>query len=280
MPEDIRRSPEDHWAQFNKAWTGLLTYRYFGKLTPDLDANVEREEMPLRHDMRNAAGGIMAAPLCVASPEPYWTDEQCIPAPVVMSYEILDPGADVTRVVVLRDVIHLGRTMGFSRSRIVDADDPGRLVAVSTGTGVSLGEVPGGFTKVDNPPLDVEDSPTLPPLHVVFGATLGADGCWRLPPLEARLSTPHAALHLGPINIVCERAAMDTVAEHTGTDQAQVESWTVMMVRPGTVGPFRAEGEVLAGRGDRIPVQLTLFDEGNGDRAIATASAVYRRPPT
>jgi acyl-coenzyme A thioesterase PaaI-like protein len=278
MLEDIRKaSPDEHWSQFEKAWTTLLTYRYLGKVSPDLDSDVEQETMPVRHDMRNSTGGIMAAPLCIAAPEPYWRDDECVPAPVMMSYEILDPARDVRQVVVSRDVIHLGRTMGFSRSRIADADDPERLVAVSTGTGVSLGAVPEGYEKVDNPPVAVEDSPSLPPLHVVFGATQGTDGLWRLPPLVAELSAPHAALHLGPINIVLERAAMDTVAAHAGTDALQVESWTVMMVRPGTVGPFRAVGQVSSGRSERIPVEVTLHDEGNRDRVIATAIGIYRR---
>lgn len=278
MLEDIRQvSPEDHWKQFEKAWTALLTYRYLGKVSPELDTGVAREEMPLRHDMRNSSGGIMAAPLAIASPEPYWRDDECVPAPVMMSYEILDAARDVRGVVVHRDVIHLGRTMGFSRSRLIDIDDPERVIAVSTGNGVSLGAVPDGYEKVDNPPVDVVDSPDLPPLHIVFGASQGDDGLWRLPELKPELASPHAALHLGPINIVMERAAMDCVAEHAGSDNVQIESWTVMMVRPGLVGQFRAEAEVMSKRSERVPVQLTLHDEGRDDRVIATAIATFRR---
>jgi hypothetical protein len=91
------------------------------------------------------------------------------------------------------------------------------------------------------------------------------------------MSSPHAALHLGPINIVLERAAMDRVGAQVGTDALQVESWTVMMVRPGTLGPFRAVAEAVGGRSERMPVELTLYDEGNGDRVIATAVGIFRR---
>lgn len=275
---DIRQvSPEDHWAQFEKAWTALLSYRYLGKLTPILDVGVERETMPLRHDMRNSTGGVMAAPLCIAAPEPYWRDDECVPAPVVMSYEILDPARDVRQVDVLRDVIHLGRTMGFSRSMIVDAADHERVIAVSSGTGVSLGAVPDDYHQVDNPPIPVVDSVDMPPLWRAFGATRSDDGRWRLPVLVPELSSPHAALHLGPINIVLETAANDAVARRTGTADLQVESWTVMMVRPGVVGPFRAEAEVVSVRSERVPVRLTLHDEGRDDRVIATAVAIFRR---
>jgi hypothetical protein len=279
MVEDIRGAqPEQHWSQFERSWTALLSYRYLGKRTPVLDLGVERETMPLRHDMRNAAGGVMAAPLCIAAPEPYWLDTECVPAPVVMSYEIVDPARDVSEVEVLREVIHLGRTMGFSRSRIVDANDSSRLIAISTGTGVSLGAAPEDYEQVDNPPIDVEDSPDLPPLHAVFGAQRDPNGAWRLPELRPEHASPHAALHLGPINIVLEAVAMERVADAAGTDELQVLSWTVMMVRPGVVGPFRASGEVLGtGAGPRLPVQLTLHDEGKDDRVIATAAAVFER---
>src|SRR5688500_774957 len=110
--QDIREvDRERHWERFAEAWSTLMSYRYLGKLSPDLVEGVERETMPLRPDMRNAAGGVMAAPLCIASPEPYWLDSECIPAPVVMSYEVLESARDVQQVDVLRDVIHLGRTM-------------------------------------------------------------------------------------------------------------------------------------------------------------------------
>jgi hypothetical protein len=275
--EDIRKVDQgQHWEQFEKAWTALLSYRYLGKLSPGLDAGVERETMPLRSDMRNATGGIMAAPLCIASPEPYWLDDQCVPAPVVMSYEILDAARDVSRVEVVRDVIHLGRTMGFSRSRVVDADQPERVIAISCGTGVSLGDVPPGYEKVPNPPVPIEDSPDLPPLVVAFGAQRGDDGLWRLPELRPELASPHAALHLGPINVVLEATAVERASAHAQTEALQVESWTVMMVRPGVVGPFRAEASAVTGA-ERIAVQVALHDEGKGDRVVSVAHAVFRR---
>ena len=94
--------------------------------------------------------------------------------------------------------------MAFSRSRIVDADNHSRVIAVSSGMGVSLGDVPDDYERVDNPPIPVVDSPTMPRLHEAFGATRGDDGLWRLPELRREYSAPHAALHLGPIHIVLE----------------------------------------------------------------------------
>jgi hypothetical protein len=226
--------------------------------------------------MRNAHGGVMAAPLCIACPEPYLGDDEAVPAPVIASLQILDDARDVARVDVLRELLGKGKRMAFSRSKVVDASDHRRVIAVSAGTGVSLGEVPGGYERTENPPIPVVDSPDMPRLHQVFRAMKSSDGLWRLPPLSREQSAPHAALHLGPIHIVLEVAAMEKAAEAAGTDRLQVESWFVMFVRPGLVGPFRAEGSAIAGRAGRIHVELTLYDEGSSDRAISAGSAVYR----
>lgn len=93
----------------------------------------------------------------------------------------------------------------------------------------------------------------------------------------AELASPHAALHIGPINIVLETAAMDIASRHAATDALEVESWTVMFVQPGVAGPFRAECEIVSGHSERIAVQLTLRDEGNEDRVVSVAKAVFRR---
>lgn len=276
---DIRTmSPAEHWEHFAKSWVALQSYTYLGKETPVMDLGVERETMPLRHDMRNSTGGVMAAPLCIASPEPLWRDDECVPAPVTMAYDILDPAYDVRRVEVQRDVISVGRQMGFSRARIVDADDHDRVIAMSSGSGVSLGDVPPGFAPVDNPVTVLDDSPDLPRLRDVFGVVDGPDGSVEIAKVTPALSSPHSALHLGPINIALEAAAMDEIERVTGTVDFQVEHWHVMFVKPGYIGPFRARASVIGDvAGGRIGVEATMIDAGAGDRVVATVNAALRR---
>ena len=275
---DIRTlSPEEHWAHFARAWVALKTYTYLGKRTPSMDAGVDRETMPLRHDMRNSTGGIMAAPLCLAAPEPFWLDDECVPAPVTMSYDILDPARDVRRVEVLREVISIGRQMGFSRSRIVDADDHGRVIALSSGSGVSLGDVPPGFEPIVNPETELVDSPDLPSLCEVFGIEAAPGGHRRIEKVTPAIASPHAALHLGAINIALEAAAMDALERATGSRDYQVEQWSVMMVKPGYSGPFFARANVIGATGMRPGVEAVMTDEGAKGRIMATASAAFRR---
>jgi hypothetical protein len=141
--------------------------------------------------------------------------------------------------------------------------------------GVSLAATPGTYEKVDNPPLEIVDSPSLPPLHEVFGATRRVDGTWVLPELRTELASPDAALHLGPQHIVLETAATELAAAAAGTDALQIESWHVMFVARGKVGPFRASGNAFAGANGRVGCRLTLHDEGADDRVVTSAAASF-----
>ncbi|OBK63243.1 hypothetical protein A5653_25285 [Mycobacterium colombiense] len=275
---DIRTvTPEEHWKHFEKSWRALKSYTYLGKTTPHLDAGVDKESMPLRHDMRNSTGGITAGPLTILSPEPYWLDDECVPAPVTMTYDILDPAYDVARLEVVRDVISVGRTMGFSRARVVDAADHGRVIAISTGSGVSLGDVPPGFTPIDNPVNDVADSPDLPPLREVFGIRNRTGGSLEIARVTPMIASPHSALHQGPINFALEAAMIDALERELATTDLQVEHYTVMFVRAGYTGPFVTSAVVVNPQGTRYGVEATMIDEGSDGRTVATASAAFRR---
>jgi hypothetical protein len=97
--------------------------------------------------------------------------------------------------------------------------------------------------------------------------------------LRLELASPDAALHLGPQHIVLETAAIQLAFELVGTDHLQVETWHVMHLARGKVGPFRVDGVVSSGAdgSGRVGVQLTLSDEGNGDRPITAAAVVFRK---
>jgi acyl-coenzyme A thioesterase PaaI-like protein len=278
MLNDIRDTPkEEYWEDLRRRWTSLLSYRYLGRSHSSLNSGPVDNTMRLRHDMRNPAGGIMAAPLCIASPEGGGlSDDTSVPNPVIHSLQILDDARDVQRIEVVSQVLKQGRQMAFSRSRIVDADHPERVIALTEGEGVSLGATPEGFEKMPEAKIEVEDSPDLPPLWQVFGASRRDDGHWVLPELSIETASPDAALHLGPQHIVLEAAAADLAADRAGTDRLQVESWHVMFLARGKTGPFRVDAEAVPGSGGRIGVRLLIADEGNGGRPITTASAVFR----
>jgi hypothetical protein len=165
--------------------------------------------------------------------------------------------------------------MGYSRSKIVDADNHDRIIAFTEGQGARIGTVPEGLEKMPENKLEIVDSPDLPPLWKVFGAFKRDDGHWVLPELSVEMASPDAALHIGPQHILLEVAAIDLAADLVGTDKLQMQSWHVMFLARGKVGPFRVEGEAARGTEEKVGVRMVLHDEGNEDRAVTSASAMF-----
>jgi hypothetical protein len=278
MPRDIRElldDPEAYAAELRTRWTGLLSYRYIGRSHSSMNTGPVDNTVTLRRDMRNAAGGLLVAPLSISSPEgAVGSDRETVPNPVVHSCQILDDAKDVRRIeVVDSEVLHPGTRMGYSRSRIVDADNPSRVLALTEGQGVRIGTPPDGLEKMDEDKLEIVDSPDLPPLWQAFGASRRPDGHWELPPLSTDVASPDGALHIGPQHVVLETAAIDLAAARVGTDLLQMRSWHVMFLARAKVGPFRVDGEAYPGPGGLVAVRLTLHDEGNGGKRVSAASA-------
>lgn len=275
MVDDIRVGPADeYWDRLRSKMGagGLMTYWYLGCAFNQIE---DLGIMRIRRDMRNTAGGIMAAPLAIAAPETGgWRDREVVPVPVAYSLQIIDEAIDVDEVRVDRSTVHRGKRMGFSRSEIVDASQPSRVIAITTGIGVSLGEAPPGFRPIDIPP-ELPDTVALPPLHVVFGATRDLDG-WRLPPLDVTNASTTASLHLGPIHVAFEAAATESVVERMGTELVQVEAWDVHFLSPGRIGPFLTDVQVRVGTGGRVATRMTMVDEGNDGAVVASGAAVFR----
>jgi hypothetical protein len=215
--------------------------------------------------------------LSISAPEgAVGSDRETVPNPVIHSCQILDPARDVRRIeVVESESLHLGQRLGYSRSKIVDADDPQRVIAFTEGQGVKIGEVPGGLERMPPNPLEIVDSPDLPPLWQVFGAEKRADGHWALPELAVELASPDAALHIGPQHVLLETAGIDLAENLIGVDLLQMQTWHVMFLRRGKVGPFRVDGEPFRGAGSKVGVRLSLYAEGNGNRMVTCASATF-----
>lgn len=279
MLRDIRElagDPDAYAAELRRRWGGLLSYRYIGRSYASMDLGPADDTVTLRHDMRNPTGGILLAVLGIASPEGGgMSDLEAVPNPVIHSCQVLDPGRDVRRIEVKTEVVRRGRKMGFSRSRIVDADQPARVLALTEGEGISIGTPPDGLDRMAVEPIEVVDSPDLPPLWRVFGAHRRDDGRWTLPQLAAEVASPDAALHLGPQFVVLETAALEQAAGLVGTDRLQGVSSHVMFVARGKAGPFRVEAEPIAGANGKVAVRTVIHDEGAEDRVITVGSYLF-----
>jgi hypothetical protein len=273
---DLRDDPDEYQKELERRWTGLLSYRYIGRRTGSMDIGAEGDNtVKVRHDFRNPSGGLMVAPLAIASPEGGGrSDLEAVPNPVIHSAQILDPGYDLKVLEVRSETLRLGRQMGFSRSLLVDAENPERVIAFTEGQGVSIGEVPEGLPKMPENPIVVEDSPDLPPLWQVFSASKRDDGHWVLPELSVEYASPDAALHIGPQHVVLETAAFDAARERMDTDRLQARSWHVQFMARGKVGPFRVDTEVYPGADGQVGVRMLMVDEGAG-RPVTSGSVVF-----
>ncbi|MDA8044484.1 MAG: hypothetical protein M0Z30_04485 [Actinomycetota bacterium] len=277
---DIRELVDDKEAyadELRRRWGGLLSYRYIGRRWGSMDIGAENDDtVKVRHDFRNSTGGLLVAPIAICAPEGGgMTDLEAVPNPVIHSAQIVDPGHGVERIEVRSTQLKKGRQMGYSRSLIVDAADPSRVLAITEGQGISIGGVPEGLERMPENPIEVVDSPELPPLWQVFGAGRRPDGHWALPELAVDLASPDAALHIGPQHVVLEAAATDAAAARSGTDGLQIRSWHVMFLARGKTGPFRVDTEAFMGTEGHVGVRMLMVDEGQGGRAVTSGSAMF-----
>ncbi|MGV0794927.1 hypothetical protein [Mycolicibacterium sp. XJ1819] len=281
MLRDIREltdSPEEYAAELRRRWGGLLSYRYIGRSYAQMDLGPEDNTVTVRRDMRNTSGGLLFAVLGISAPESgHMSDLEAVPNPVIHSCQILDPGHGVNRFEVISRELKVGRQMGYSRAKIVDADRPDRVLALIEGQGVTIGTPPDGLERMEANPLEVVDSPDLPPLWQVFGGYRRPDGYWGLPELAVEVASPDAALHIGPQFVILETAAVDTAAESAGTDQLQGVSCHVMFMARGKAGPFRVETEPMKGPDGTVAVRVLMYDEGVDNRLTTVASYLFRR---
>ncbi|MFI5054278.1 MAG: hypothetical protein ACHQDE_07945 [Acidimicrobiia bacterium] len=280
--DELQHAPaEEFWERFNAVMggpDGLMTYRYLGTYS-DLESGGREGGLRIRRDMRNPSGGLLAAPLGIALADVGGVvgDAIGVPAPVHTALHVLDPGRDVREIRVRAEGDgYSGRRLSFGGTALVlDADHPDRVLAVTEGMGVQLAAAPAGYQYVDPGP-GVPDSPELPPLHEAFGARRRGDG-FELPELTQRIGSTSGSLHHGPIQIVLETAAFELATAAAGTDQLQIEDWSVMYMQAGKIGPFVTSGAVFTGDRDRILARVKLSDEGNVGRTVSSAVAVFRR---
>jgi hypothetical protein len=277
---DIREltdSPEAYAAELRRRWGGLLSYRYIGRSYASMDVGPEDNTVTIRRDMRNPTGGLLLAVLCIAAPEGgHMSDLEAVPNPVIHSCQVLDPGRDVRRIEIVSEGLKRGRQMGYSRAKIVDADQPNRVLALTQGQGISIGIPPEGLERMEANPLEVVDSPDLPPLWQVFGGHRRPDGHWALPELAVEVASPDAALHIGPQFVIGETAAADAAAGFAGTDSVQGVSSHVMFLARGKMGPFRVETEPMPGSDGMLAVRTVMHDEGVDDRITTVGSYLFR----
>ena len=148
------------------------------------------------------------------------------------------------------EVLKRGRQMGYSRSRIVDADEPTRVLALTEGQGISIGAPPSGLEQ------DGRSTPSRSSTRPTFrrsGRCSAAPATRRRPLGPGRPVRRVGVARRRPAPRPAVRDPRDRGAGPgravAGTDRLQGVSSHVMFLARGKVGPFRVEGEAIAGSG-------------------------------
>ncbi|MBO0732207.1 MAG: hypothetical protein J2P57_23295, partial [Acidimicrobiaceae bacterium] len=107
---ELKDDPAGYAKELEQRWSGLLSYRYIGRNHSSMNTGPVDNTVTLRRDMRNAAGGLLVAPISISSPEGnVGSDLVAVPNPVIHSCQILDDARDVHRIEVYQsEVLKIG----------------------------------------------------------------------------------------------------------------------------------------------------------------------------
>jgi acyl-coenzyme A thioesterase PaaI-like protein len=238
----------------------LISYRYLGTYSEPRTEDEAEGTLGVRRDLRGPTG-LLAAPLGIAALDTAGVnvDPVAVVSPTRIDVDILDPAPDVAVLRVQGRVLRQGRSQMFTESRLLDAADEGRLVAVASTHWAVSGPNP-DYSYVDPRP-GVAESPDLPPLYEVYGATLRDDGNLEIPELRTELGRD--GLHQGPIQVVGEAAAMMAAEAALGTNRFWIQRHGVSIVARGLHPPFVTASEVLAVGEGGATVRTELRDGRN-----------------
>ena len=279
MLRDIRElidSPEEYAAELRRRWGGLLSYRYIGRSYAVMDVVPEDNTVTLRHDMRNTSGGVLFAVFGISAPESgHMSDLEAVPNPVIHSCQIVDAGRDVRRIEIVSEELKVGRQMGYSRAKIVDADPPDRVLALIEGQGVTIGTPPEGLERMEANPLDVVDSPDCLRCGRCSAATAGPTATGDFPNSRSRSLHPMRRCISDP-NSSSWKLRRRTPRRRWRHRPCARRLSARDVPRAGQGRPVPRRDRADDRRRRHVAVRVLMRDEGNGDRLITTASYQFR----
>ena len=166
--------------------------------------------------------------------------------------------------------------MGYSRSKIVDADNHDRVIAFTEGQGVSIGTPPEAWRRCPRTSSRSPTRPTCRPCGRCSAPPVAATATGRCPssPPNWPLRTPPCTS--GRSTSLLETAAIDLAADLVGTDRLQMQTWHVMFLARGKIGPFRVDGEAVRGPEAAWASGWSSTTRATSDRQVTSASALFQ----
>jgi acyl-coenzyme A thioesterase PaaI-like protein len=255
------------WAE---AAAELVSYRYLGCRSVPGEGFEAQGSMQIRSDMRHD-GAIRAAPIAIAMLDTAGiaVDRHWQLALTHVDVKLAGPATATSRIGVHGSMTRRARSQVFTEARVVDADEPARVVGIGTADWAVITDTAMGFEYIDPGP-GVPDTVDLPALVDAYGAVHGADGRLVIPELTPQLGG--VILHHGPILVVLETAALQAAGPGV-----RVAAFGVRIVRAGKRGPFVASVRVLADDARDVLVRAELTQDGDDANVVAVATITLVR---
>ncbi len=254
------------------AGSAFVVYSHIGVSSRSAGEGAASGGLALRDDLRSPAG-LLAAPLIVMVLDSVASATLSIASavPTRVDVEVFDEAADVSALRVDGRVRRSGRSQIFYDCRIVDADDPRRLVAYGSVTmavtGPPVAQYAGHTRDGAGPQLDGR------PLTEVFDGRAIEDGRYEIAPLTSR--TGFGRLHAEAITVMAEAAATDLLRAKLGPPEVRTERLEAHLLG-GRRGPFPVTAEVLAVDGDRATCRIEIIDNGADSRLVSLVVGRFR----
>jgi acyl-coenzyme A thioesterase PaaI-like protein len=229
--------------------------------------------MPVGPDIRTP-GGIRAALLALLVEGGFggnFLDAGLFPVLDNMTVHVLDGGDGVTSARAEGDIVRRASQRAVARGRVVDADDPSRLLAFAH-IGYWMIQprseyMPGGSgTRVTADEGEARVPPDESILDAMGMRVRADDGVCELDAVHEGVAAPEGRLHGGAHQVMHEAAGLAAATTAGGTDRVRVEDFSIRFLAPAFVGPFVATASVLSRDPAGVLCQVELVDHGADER--------------
>jgi acyl-coenzyme A thioesterase PaaI-like protein len=227
--------------------------------------------MPVGSDVKTP-GGIRAALLALLVEGGFggnFLDAGLFPVLDNMTVHVRDGGLDVATALADGEIVRPGSQRAVARGRVVDADDPSRLLAYAH-IGYWMIKpreeyMPGGNTRTAA--AAGEWTPPTQPILEAMEMHVQADtGACELRAVHSGVQAPEGRLHGGAHQLMHEAAGLAGAAGAVGTDRLRVEDFSIRFLAPAFTGPFVASPTLLSISDDDALCQVELIDQGADER--------------
>jgi len=194
-----------------------------------------------------------------------------------MTFHLSDGGAGVDRLRAEGELVQLGKRRASGRGRVVDADNPDRLIGYGT-IGFTMIRPEGDYMPGDLKESLEADSEAYPdvsekPLLEAMGMHVppGEPVCELGGSIHPGVLGPEGRLHGGAHQLMHETAAIAAATLESGSERVLATEQSIQFIAPAFEGPFIASASILSASDEDLLCLVELRDSrGDAPRSMST----------